>query len=170
MIGDRVSSEIIAQACNISPSDVDIRNHRPCIASCGAPFAIAELRSREALAAAHHNAASFTTHLPRDYVTGVHLYVRISGEIVDIHARMFAPLHGIPEDPATGSANIALVGLLAQLAPEGSGTFSKRIGQGFDMGRPSIMEAQAIKQNGKAVQTFIGGECVDVMRGVLELR
>jgi trans-2,3-dihydro-3-hydroxyanthranilate isomerase len=170
IIGDEVSPEVIAQVCNISVADVDIQNHRPCIASCGAPFAIAELRSREALAAAHHNAAAFTTHLPRDYATGVHVYMRVGGEIVDIHTRMFAPLHGIPEDPATGSANVALIGLLAQLGSEGSGTLSKRIGQGFDMGRPSIMDAQAIKQNGKVVQTLIGGECVEVMRGVLELR
>ena len=83
---------------------------------------------------------------------------------------MFAPLHGVPEDPATGSANVALIGLIAQLAPESSLSLSRRIGQGFDMGRPSIMDASAVKQDGKVTQTLIGGTCVEMMRGTLALR
>jgi trans-2,3-dihydro-3-hydroxyanthranilate isomerase len=49
-------------------------------------------------------------------------------------------------------------------------TLSKRIGQGFDMGRPSIMNAKVVKQDGKVTQTLIGGECVEIMRGCLTLR
>ena len=52
---------------------------------------------------------------------------------------MFAPLFGVPEDPATGGANVALIGLLAHLRPEADLTLSRTIGQGFDMGRPSIL-------------------------------
>jgi trans-2,3-dihydro-3-hydroxyanthranilate isomerase len=169
VIGDQVGPEIVAQACNISVSDIELQNHAPSVASCGAPFVLAEVKSRAALAAAHQNAAVFNAYLPRDLVTGVHLYVRTSGEAVDIQSRMFAPLHGIPEDPATGSANVALIGLLAHLAPKTSLTLSKQIGQGFDMGRPSIMGAQAIKRDGNVTQTLIGGECVEVMRGIIRL-
>lgn len=93
--------------------------------------------------------------------------MRASDEAVDIQSRMFAPLYGIPEDPATGSANVALIGLLAHLAPERSLTLSKQIGQGFDMGRPSIMSAQAVKRDGDVAHTLIGGECVEVMRVLL---
>jgi trans-2,3-dihydro-3-hydroxyanthranilate isomerase len=39
---------------------------------------------------------------------------------------------------------------------------SKKIGQGFDMGGPSIMDAQAVKRDGNVTQTLIGGECVQV--------
>jgi trans-2,3-dihydro-3-hydroxyanthranilate isomerase len=83
---------------------------------------------------------------------------------------MFAPLHGIPEDPATGSANVALIGLLAHLSPEKNLTVKRRIGQGFDMGRRSIMDVEAVKQDGNVVKTFIGGRCVEVTQGVLTLR
>jgi trans-2,3-dihydro-3-hydroxyanthranilate isomerase len=76
----------------------------------------------------------------------------------------------LPEDPATGSANVALIGLLAHLSPKADLAVSKRIGQGFEMGRPSIMDAQAEKRDGKVVQTVIGGECVEMMRGVIKLR
>jgi trans-2,3-dihydro-3-hydroxyanthranilate isomerase len=168
-IGDQVRPEIVAQACHISVSDIELQNHSPCVASCGAPFIFAEVESRAALAAAHHNAAVFNDHFPRDFATGIHLYVQASGEAVDIQSRMFAPLHGIPEDPATGSANVALISFLAHLQPQTSLTLSKHIGQGFDMGRPSIMSAQAIKRDGKVTQTLIGGECVEVMRGIIRL-
>jgi trans-2,3-dihydro-3-hydroxyanthranilate isomerase len=169
-ITDQVAPEVVAEACSLSISDIVLRNHTPCIASCGARFVLAELKSREALAAARHNLATFNTNLPREYATVVHLYVRTPDDLVDIQSRMFAPLHGIPEDPATGSANVALIGLLAHVAPEADLILSKRIGQGFDMGRPSIMEAQAIKREGNVVETFISGSCVEVMRGVLSLR
>jgi predicted PhzF superfamily epimerase YddE/YHI9 len=47
----------------------------------------------------------FRSHLPRDEVTGIHLYVEDAEEGADFQSRMFAPLHGVFEDPATGSAN-----------------------------------------------------------------
>src|SRR5262249_38474044 len=127
-IADQIEPELVAKACGISISDIDIRNHAPCIASCGARFLFAELNSRKALAAAQHIVAVFGSHLARDYVTGVHLYMHTPYDVVDIQSRMFAPLHGIPEDPATGSANVALIGLLAHLVPEKNVAVSKRIG------------------------------------------
>jgi trans-2,3-dihydro-3-hydroxyanthranilate isomerase len=82
---------------------------------------------------------------------------------------MFAPLYGVPEDPATGSANITLIGLLAHNAKEKDLVLSKTIGQGFDMGRPSILQASAEKLSGKVVATYIGGRCMPVMSGVIDL-
>jgi trans-2,3-dihydro-3-hydroxyanthranilate isomerase len=56
---------------------------------------------------------------------------------VEIQSRMFAPPFGVPEDPATGGANVALIGLLAHHRPETDLVLAKTIGQGFDMGRPA---------------------------------
>jgi trans-2,3-dihydro-3-hydroxyanthranilate isomerase len=169
-IGTQVEPEIVAKACSISKSEIELQHHAPCIVSCGAGFVLAEVSSRAALAKAGADVSVFNAHLPRDNATGIHLYVRTPGDQVEIQSRMFAPLHGIPEDPATGSANVALVGLLAHLAAEKTLTLSLRIGQGFDMGRPSILDALAEKQDGKVIQTQIGGECVEMIRGVLNLR
>ena len=83
---------------------------------------------------------------------------------------MFAPHHGIPEDPATGSANVALIGLLAKLRPEPDLRISKTIAQGVEMGRPSLLQAEAEKKNGTVTATYIGGRCVPVMSGTIELR
>ena len=168
-VGDAIPPEVVAEACAISIANIETRHHQPCIASCGAPFVLAELKERRALTAAQPRADIFTRHLPRDRVTGIHLYVQTDDEDADIQSRMFAPLHGIPEDPATGSANVALIGLLAQLRQEPDLRLAKKIAQGVDMGRPSLIEALAVKKAGAITATFVGGTCVSMMRGFLDL-
>jgi len=94
----------------------------------------------------------------------IHLYVRSDDEF-DIRARMFAPHDGVPEDPATGSANCALAGLLAHYHDAASDHFEWRIAQGVEMGRPSLLQARAAKKAGKVTSTWIGGSCVMVSEG-----
>jgi len=163
-----VEPEVIAEVCTISATDIETGHHRPCIASCGMSFVFAGLKDLRALAAAQPR--TFARHLPMDRVTGVHLYVRDSSNGSDIQSRMFAPLYGVPEDPATGSANVALIGLLAHLHPEADLRLAKTIRQGIEMGRPSRLMASADKSAGRVIATQIGGTCVPMMRGVLELR
>ncbi len=166
-IGDVLAPEIVAAACAIAVDDIETRGHQPCVASCGTPFVFAELRSRAALAAARPRTEIFAAHVPMNMATGIHLYLQASG--ADIESRMFAPLYGVPEDPATGSANVALIGLLAKLRPEPELTLSRAISQGVDMGRPSLMEAMAEKRGGHVTATFLGGACVPVMSGTIAL-
>ena len=160
---------MIAQACSLDPADIEMRRHPPCLASCGAPFVIAEVRDRAALRRAQQRMDVFLTHLPRDEVTGIHLYVEDSEEGADFQSRMFAPLHGVFEDPATGSANVALIGLLAHLRRETSLRLEADIGQGIDLGRPSLLRAVAEKVDGVVTGTFIGGSCKPVMSGWIDL-
>ena len=60
---------------------------------------------------------------------------------------MFAPLGGTIEDPATGSANCALAGFLAHCSEHETASFRWRIAQGVEMGRPSVLDARAEKQD-----------------------
>ena len=43
------------------------------------------------------------------------------------------------------------------------------IGQGFDMGRPSILLTRVRKQGGKVVSAHVGGGCVQMMEGTFSL-
>ena len=167
--GDDLDAEIIAAACSLAPTDIETANHRPCIASCGIPLAFVELKTRAALATARPRAEVFTQHLPAERITGILLYVHDRRDGFDLQVRMFAPLYGIAEDPATGSGNVALAGLLASLRSEPDLSLALRIGQGIDMGRPSLLEASAEKRGGKIIGMSIGGRCVPMMRGVLEV-
>ncbi len=168
-VGAEIAVELIASACGISVDDVETRNHRPCIASCGAAFILAELKTHAALAAASPRADVFHQEVAKHPATSILLYTQVDEEKIDIRARMFAPQHGIPEDPATGSANVALIGLLTKLRPETDLQLSKRIAQGVEMGRASLLEAQAEKRGGVVTATYIGGRCVPVMQGSIDL-
>jgi trans-2,3-dihydro-3-hydroxyanthranilate isomerase len=169
VLGEELSTDVVAQLSGVAIDQIETRNHRPIIGSCGIAFVFVELKSRQALAGAVHDAAAFARHLPMQRATGVHLYVPAVEHGVEIQARMFAPLYGVPEDPATGSANVALIGLLARLRPEADLVLERTIGQGFDMGRPSIMHASAEKTGGEVATTCIGGRCVAMFEGTIEL-
>jgi trans-2,3-dihydro-3-hydroxyanthranilate isomerase len=167
--GEDIAPSAVASACSLALSDIETANHAPCIASCGLPFVFAELKTRSALAKARPRTEVFAESLQADRATGLFLYVADQSGGFDVQSRMFAPLYGVPEDPATGSANVALVGLLASLRSEPDLTLKLRIAQGVDMGRPSLLEASAEKHDGAIIKLSIGGRCVPMMRGTLEI-
>jgi trans-2,3-dihydro-3-hydroxyanthranilate isomerase len=167
--GEEIAVDVIAGACSLSPDDIETRQHRPCIASCGTRFMFAEVKTREVLARATPRSDVFAQNFPIEGTTGIHLYFRDGAGSIDVRTRMFAPLHGVPEDPATGSANVALVGLLASLRPEPDLSLSVRIAQGVEMGRPSLLEASAEKRAGVVAETRIGGRCIPVLAGTIEV-
>jgi trans-2,3-dihydro-3-hydroxyanthranilate isomerase len=82
---------------------------------------------------------------------------------------MFAPLFGVPEDPATGSACVALGGYLAARNPRLDGTLRWVVEQGFEMGRPSILEVEADKKAGKVTAARVGGKTVLVCEGTMTI-
>ena len=165
-LGEEIAPALVAEATGLGVADIV---GQPVIASTGNNFLFAEVSSRAALKAATYNLDAFNKHFPMKRTVGIHLYVAANQDGVEIQSRMFAPLFGVPEDPATGSANITLIGLLASRDPRSDCVLDKTIGQGFDMGRPSILQATAEKKAGRVVATYIGGKCAPMMSGTIEL-
>ena len=166
--GRVVPAELVAAALSLEVTDLNIATHPPQEASVGLPFIMAELNSLAALERIKLNLAAFDPL--RDYSSRapVLAYVK-TGPEVDIRARMFAPLGGTHEDPATGSANSALVGFLALLDSAQDGDYSWRIAQGQEMGRPSILDARAQKRKGRVSGVWIGGESRMITKGEILL-
>jgi trans-2,3-dihydro-3-hydroxyanthranilate isomerase len=167
-LGKSVSAESVASAVSLAASDVVTTTHEPQVATVGLPFLMVELKDRSALARARIRAEGFDALAAQAVTPDVHLYVK-SGDEFDIRARMFAPFDGVPEDPATGSANCALAGLLSHYSPVANGSFQWRIAQGVEMGRPSVLYARAEKKDGVVVATRIGGTSVLVSEGTIEV-
>jgi trans-2,3-dihydro-3-hydroxyanthranilate isomerase len=167
-LGKILEPEPVARAVSLDPQDILTDRHPPQQASVGFPFLMVELRNQEALRKARANLAAFDDLAAMGIAPDIHLYVR-SDDGFDIRARMFAPFEGVGEDPATGSANCALAGLLANLDPKKDGDFAWRIAQGVEMGRPSVLDARARKRDGEVTATWIGGRCVLVSEGKLYL-
>ncbi len=127
------------------------------MASLGLPFTLTEVRSRETLAACTPDLAAFRVgnmKYPGALDFAQFVYWRDSDTI---HARMFAPLDNITEDPATGSAAATLAALLIQL--EGQAQQITLL-QGEDMGRPSRIGLSASSSG----VTVSGDACV-IMEG-----
>ena len=163
-LGKELPAEMVAEALGLSASEIVTDIHSPVVASVGLPFVMAELRDRSALQKAGINPPGFERIAKLGVMPDIHLYVRSDDEF-DIRARMFAPHDGVPEDPATGSANCALAGLLSHFHESASGKFDWRIAQGVEIGRPSLLQARAEKKADKVLSTWIGGGCVMVSEG-----
>jgi trans-2,3-dihydro-3-hydroxyanthranilate isomerase len=167
-LGRTVSAESLAFAVSLDASDVVTTTHSPQVASVGLPFLMAELKDRAALARARINSPGFDALHAQGIRPDILLYTRSADEF-DLRARVFAPFDGVPEDPATGSANCALAGLLSHYGEASNGTASWRIAQGVEMGRPSVLVAGADKRAGVVVGTCVGGTAVLVSEGVIDL-
>jgi trans-2,3-dihydro-3-hydroxyanthranilate isomerase len=166
--GKTLPVELVAAAISIDSKDIVTKTHGPQVASVGLPFIMVELRDRSVLERVRISMSGFEALAAQDVMPDVYLYTR-GTDGFDIRARMFAPLSGVPEDPATGSANCALAGLLAHYSEDSNGSFSWRIAQGVEMGRPSTLIARAEKKDGVVQTTRIGGATVLVSEGMIYL-
>jgi trans-2,3-dihydro-3-hydroxyanthranilate isomerase len=168
-----VPEEVVAACAGLRPEDIATNAHTPLVASVGIPFVIAEVASVEALSRASPDLAAFRSAAAQfSSLAGhfaLHLYVWRKGDATRLQARMFAPLGGTLEDPATGSANAALAALLTSLAPGENADLTYDIEQGIEMGRPSQITATARKTAEGPVLATVAGSCVPVMQGTVEL-
>jgi trans-2,3-dihydro-3-hydroxyanthranilate isomerase len=165
-LGPELPTEVAAACASLEAADIVVSNHRPVAASVGVNFFFAEVEG-EALGRASPELAAFRKAAAAQRLVGdrlsLHLYARDGN---NIRARMFAPLSGTWEDPATGSANATLAALLVSLSGAEVGTFT--VSQGVEMGRPSLLHASAW-QSSDGVRARVGGGCALMFRGTVEL-
>jgi trans-2,3-dihydro-3-hydroxyanthranilate isomerase len=85
-----------------------------------------------------------------------------------VHTRVFAPLLGVPEDPATGSANGALGAYLVhhRAVPVTAPTTRILSEQGAELGRPSTLQVEVDRRGGEITSVRVGGQVVPVLEGV----
>jgi trans-2,3-dihydro-3-hydroxyanthranilate isomerase len=156
----------IARCIGISPQAVRTATHPPLRASVGVEFVLVEVAA-DALTEAAPDLAAFRdtaqTYLPGGGRLSVLLYARDGGRI---RSRMFAPLAGTWEDPATGSANATLAGLLLLQGDATKAAFE--VSQGVEMGRPSTLRVRAWRTPG-GVYASVGGDCLSMLRGEAEI-
>ncbi|PSL20726.1 PhzF family phenazine biosynthesis protein [Shimia abyssi] len=148
---------LVAETLGTDISNIVHSNHPPTMASLGLAFTITELNSRQSLAKLTPDVGAFRRGrdaYPSSLDFAQFAYVRDGNTI---HARMFAPLDNIPEDPATGSACATLGALLTEVMGTDQ---TLTIHQGDDMGRPSVItlatNANGVTISGHAVRTMQG--------------
>jgi trans-2,3-dihydro-3-hydroxyanthranilate isomerase len=156
----------LARSLGLAEKDVLTDKYAPEGWSCGTPFLFVPVRDRTTLGRIRVRLDDFERTL-RDYYTANVFVFCDDPERSDSHfrARMFAPTLGVTEDPATGSACAAFAGYVGIRDTRSDGTLRWIVEQGFEMGRPSILEVEADKRGGVITASRVGGYSVLVTKG-----
>ncbi len=163
--GEKFDAARIAETLCLDVKDVDGRFPIQQV-STGIPFIIVPLKTLDAVRRASVNRE---LHEKLTKATQADILVfcpETYGKENDLNVRVFVDLYGIPEDPATGSANGCLAGYLSHYGYFGSDVVDVRVEQGYEMRRPSLLLLKAEKGlNG--IQVRVGGKVVTVADGEL---
>jgi len=162
-LGVTLAAADIAGCVGLGADDVLTRAHPPTLATVGNTYVIAEVAPAR-LDVAVPDLALFRRLLDAtpglDGRLSLYLYARTG--TATLAARMFAPLVGTYEDPATGSAATPLAALLLSLTGGDRADFE--VHQGVRMGRPSLLRASAWRA-ADGIRASVGGTCVPVLSG-----
>ena len=164
------SREELAKVLSLNADDLLDGDMSAEAISCGVPFLFVPLRTRDAVGRARIHMDHWDRVLSKYWAPDVMIFsLDAERPDSDVRARMFGPGVAVMEDPATGSACVGLAGYLAARDKRRDGTLTWVIEQGFEMGRPSILHAEAEKNAGAITAVRVGGETVIVSRGTLTL-
>jgi trans-2,3-dihydro-3-hydroxyanthranilate isomerase len=158
-----------AAALALDSTDIGFDGLRPSRWSAGMAQNFIPVRSLAAIARAQPDPARFAAAFSIDGRDVAYLYC---GEVTEaghhFHARMFAPGLGVLEDPATGSAAAGFAGLLAASGRYADGEHMVRIEQGYEMGRPSLIDLTLTIRGSKLAAASVGGGAIVVTEGAIE--
>lgn len=164
---ETVPTSVIQNCIETNEGSIITSNDPPVVAGVGLDFVIAEVQNKEILNNARCNISAFS-EADKNFSYGddfFSLMIYYRGNQQNIFARVFAPLSGIVEDAATGSACGALGALLASQNSDRNNKYNYKIHQGEMIGRPSLINVSILKEKGQIKRTYISGECVLVSKG-----
>lgn len=82
----------------------------------------------------------------------------------NLNVRVFADYYGVPEDPATGSANGCLAGYLVKHRYFDKDRIDIRVEQGYEIGRPSLLFLKA-EEKKDTIDVLVGGKVIMIAKG-----
>lgn len=168
-VGDIPTPERLSEAFGIEPDCFLNTPLEMGVWSAGVPIGIIPVRYADDLGRIQLNLPAFEAVFGGDKPIQAYLVAKASSteHTQDWRARMFAPHLGIMEDPATGGAAAAFMGLLAERGGLPDGETALSVYQGIEMGRPSLLRLVLKLENGQLTDAMIGGDAVLISRGEL---
>lgn len=166
-VGKAPSNAAIAATIGVESSEIGCGPYQPALFSAGVPFYLVPVRDASVLKRIRLERRGWEDVYPAGRGS-IYVFTQTPDERgIDFAARMFGGGMGIGEDPATGAAAAALIGLIARHTGNGQHEFKLR--QGHEMGRPSLIELQVRKADDKLTHGGIGGHAVIIGEGALNL-
>ena len=164
--GPTYDTATLSQVLGLSPHDLDERFPIQEV-STGLPFFIVPLKTINALKTISLNREKFKSLIQQTDAKDILVFCPETHEPPnDISVRVFAEYQGIPEDPATGSANGCLAAYLVKHRYFGTDAIDIRSEQGYEIHRPSLLLLRA-QQLETHIQVQVGGKTVMVAEGKL---
>jgi trans-2,3-dihydro-3-hydroxyanthranilate isomerase len=166
-LGAEMPADLLAGCVGIATNEVIVANHKPVLATVGNSFVIAEVTGEALTRAVPDLGRIREAHKSYDAAgpgrLPLYLYAHDGAHV---RTRMFSPLSGTVEDPATGSAATPLAALLLSLKKDAEHKVT--IVQGVEMGRPSLLLCTAHRA-ADGIRATVGGGCVPVLKGEVSL-
>ena len=167
--GETAPEDRLAAALGLAPNEIGFENHRPCRYSAGVPFNFVPVDGLDAIGRADIVEQYWDEAFGMDEHKAAYLYCReTTRHKAAFHARMFAPGMGVKEDPATGSAAIALAGVIHHFDELPEGVYEGMIEQGLEMGQPCEVHLEFEVENRQIRVVRIGGHAMVVREGTIE--
>ncbi|MBD1922065.1 PhzF family phenazine biosynthesis protein [Microcoleus sp. FACHB-831] len=164
VFGSLLAADSLAQILNLGQDEIDSRFPIQEV-STGVPFIIVPLKTHSALKRIKVNKDKYFDLVNTTEAKAILVFCpETYNSENDLSVRMFADYLGVPEDPATGSANGCLAGYLVQYAYFGEEVVDVRVEQGYEIGRPSLLLLKAQKKAG-VIEVSVGGKVVMVAKG-----
>ncbi|MCW5721966.1 MAG: PhzF family phenazine biosynthesis protein [Devosia sp.] len=157
----------IAQCLGIDIEDIGCGLYKPSVYTAGVTFHLIPVRNAAVLRRIELNRGPWDKVFHYDHNSAYVFTLTPEEPENDIAARMFGM--GLGEDPGTGSAAAALIGLLSDHADFTTGQADFTLRQGVEMGRPCRITMQLRKDNDQLTHGGIGGHAVIVGEGTLDL-
>ena len=171
-LGAEMPAGLLASCVGLTVGDVLVIHHKPVLATVGNSFVIAEVTNDALTRAVPDLARIREAHTTYDAAGPGRLPLYLYAHDLDsqgedrVRARMFSPMSGTVEDPATGSAATPLAALLLSLKKDSEHKVT--IVQGVEMGRPSLLLCTA-RRGADGIRATVGGGCVPVLKGEVSL-
>ncbi len=162
--GSRLEETTLAPVLSLELSDFDERWPIEQV-STGLPHIIVPLKSLAALKRARIARERYDALVQQTWAKALLVFSPQGySSAHDLSVRMFADYYGVPEDPATGSGNGCLAAYLVKHRYLGTSSVNLRVGQGFEIGRPSILALRAAEEQGR-ISVNVGGRVIPVAKG-----
>jgi trans-2,3-dihydro-3-hydroxyanthranilate isomerase len=168
--GAAASREAIAAALGLAANDIGFDDHQTAKWSVGNTFTFVPVRNIDAVRRCRIVDGKWDAAFESGGRSAAFVFCSETEDKANsFHARMFAPGLGVREDPATGSAAAAFAGFCAHSLSLGDGEHRFVIEQGFEMGRPSLIELSLTMDHGALSSASVGGPAIIVTEGMIEV-
>jgi trans-2,3-dihydro-3-hydroxyanthranilate isomerase len=159
-----LEANAVASVLNLDEDEIDSRFPIQEV-STGIPFIIVPLKTHESLKRIRVSREKYFELVEKTQSKEILVFCpETYSPENDLSVRVFAESLGIPEDPATGSANGCLAGYLVAHSYFGGKPVDVCVEQGYEIGRPSLLLLKA-QRSQDTIEVSVGGKVVMVAKG-----